>query len=164
QYIIAERISDDATYRKFLRDYLYNNGVIVSSVKKGGKELDEKKVYEPYYDYVEPINKIKPHRVLALNRAENEKIITVKLEGTKDGMEQYLINQVIKKPSNADKYIKAAIEDSLKRLIFPSIEREIRAELSDKAEDHAIAVFADNLQKLLLQPPLKGKVILGVDP
>lgn len=164
QYIIAERISDDATYRKFLRDYLYNNGVIVSSVKKGGKELDEKKVYEPYYDYVEPINKIKPHRVLALNRAENEKIITVKLEGTKDGMEQYLINQVIKKPSNADKYIKAAIEDSLKRLIFPSIEREIRAELSDKAEDQAIEVFADNLQKLLLQPPLKGKVILGVDP
>src|SRR5690606_18243043 len=164
QFIIAERISDDANFRKALRDYLFNHGLIMSSVKKNGKELDEKKVYESYYDYQEPINKIKPHRVLALNRAENEKIVTVKLDGTKEGMETYLKNKVIKKPSNADQYLNNAIEDSLKRLIFPSIEREIRAELSDKAEDGAIEVFADNLQKLLLQPPLKGKVILGVDP
>lgn len=164
QYIIAERISDDANFRKALRDYLFNHGLIISSVKKNGKELDEKKVYESYYDYQEPINKIKPHRVLALNRAENEKIVTVKLDGTKEGMETYLKNKVIKKSSNADVYLNNAVEDSLKRLIFPSIEREIRAELSDKAEDGAIEVFADNLQKLLLQPPLKGKVILGVDP
>ncbi len=164
KYIVAEKISDDATYRKHLRDYLYNQGVIISNVKKDGKKLDEKGVYELYYDYQQPITKVKPHQILALNRAEDEKVITVKLEGTKDGMESYLKREVIKKSSLADDYLVEAIEDSLKRLIFPSIEREIRTELSDRAQDQAIEVFADNLSKLLLQPPLKGKVILGVDP
>lgn len=164
KYIVAEWISDDATYRKYLRDYLFKYGLIVTSVKKDGKTLDEKSVYEIYYDYQQPISKVKPHQVLAINRAESEKIITVKLDGTKEQMENYLKKEVIKKSSLADKYLEDAIIDSLKRLIFPSIEREIRSELSDKAEDQAIDVFADNLSKLLLQPPLKGKVILGVDP
>ncbi len=164
KYIVAERISDDATYRKVLRDYLFKNGLIMTSLKKEGKMIDEKGVYEIYYDYKQPITKIKPHQVLAINRAETEKVITVKLDGTKDGMIAYLTKEVIKKESNANPYLLSAIEDSLKRLIFPSIEREIRSELSDKAEDQAIEVFADNLSKLLLQPPLKGKVILGVDP
>jgi len=164
KYIIAEAISDNANYRKALRDYLFNQGVITSSVKKDGKELDPKAVYEVYYDFTQPISKIKPHQILALNRAESEKVVSVKLEGTKEGMESYLKREVISKPSKADKYLEEAIADSLKRLIFPSIEREIRSELDDKAEDQAIEVFADNLQKLLLQPPLKGKVILGVDP
>ncbi|MBN3490970.1 RNA-binding transcriptional accessory protein [Acholeplasma equirhinis] len=164
KYIVAEMISDNATYRKALRDYLFNQGVITSSVKKDGKTLDEKAVYEVYYDFSQPISKVKPHQILALNRAEDEKVVTVKLEGTKDGMEQYLIREVINKPSKADQYLNEAIADALKRLIFPSIEREIRSELSDKAENQAIEVFADNLQKLLLQPPLKGKVVLGVDP
>ncbi|CDR30128.1 30S ribosomal protein S1 [Acholeplasma oculi] len=164
KYIVAEWISDDATYRKYLRDYLFKYGLIITSVKKDGKTLDEKSVYEIYYDYQQPISKIKPHQVLAINRAESEKIITVKLDGTKEQMENYLKKEVIKKSSLADKYLEDAIIDSLKRLIFPSIEREIRSELSDKAEDQAIDVFADNLSKLLLQPPLKGKVILGVDP
>lgn len=164
KYIVAEHISDDATYRKVLRDYLFKNGLIVTSLKKEGKTIDEKNVYEIYYDYKQPITKIKPHQVLAINRAETEKVISVKLDGTKDGMIAYLTKEVIKKDSNANPYLESAIEDSLKRLIYPSIEREIRTELSDKAEDQAIEVFADNLSKLLLQPPLKGKVILGVDP
>ena len=123
-----------------------------------------KGVYEIYYDYSQSITKIKPHQILAINRAEDEKVITVKLDGTKDAMENYLIKQVIKKPSNADVYLEDAVKDSLKRLIFPSIEREIRTELSEKGQEQAIEVFADNLSKLLLQPPLKGKVILGIDP
>jgi uncharacterized protein len=163
-FIVSEMVSDDANYRKYLRDYLFKHGLIIASVKKNGKELDQKGVYEIYYDYSQPISKVKPHQVLAINRAEDEKVITVKLDGTKDAMEDYLIKQVIKKSSNADAYLQDAIKDSLKRLIFPSIEREIRSELSERGEDQAIEVFADNLSKLLLQPPLKGKVILGIDP
>lgn len=164
QFIIAERMSDDANYRKYLRDYLFKHGALITSLRKGGKELDTKGVYEIYYDYSQPISKVKPHQILAINRAESEKVISVKLDGTKDAMENYLIQQVKEKPSNADPYLEAAAIDSLKRLIFPSIEREIRSELSEKGEDQAIEVFADNLSKLLLQPPLKGKVILGIDP
>jgi len=163
-FIVSEMVSDDANYRKYLRDYLFKHGLIITSVKKNGKELDQKGVYEIYYDYSQPISKVKPHQVLAINRAEDEKVITVKLDGTKDAMEDYLIKQVIKRSSNADTYLQDAIKDSLKRLIFPSIEREIRSELSERGEDQAIEVFADNLSKLLLQPPLKGKVILGIDP
>lgn len=163
-FIISELISDDANYRKYLRDYLFRHGVLVSNLRKNGKELDVKGVYEIYYDYSQSITKIKPHQILAINRAEDEKVITVKLDGTKEAMENYLIKQVIKKPSNADMYLEEAIKDALKRLIFPSIEREIRSELSEKGQEQAIEVFADNLSKLLLQPPLKGKVILGIDP
>src|SRR5690554_1051399 len=163
-FIISELISDDANYRKYLRDYLFRHNVLVSNLRKNGKELDVKGVYEIYYDYSQSITKIKPHQILAINRAEDEKVITVKLDGTKEAMENYLIKQVIKKPSNADQYLEDAIKDALKRLIFPSIEREIRSELSEKGQEQAIEVFADNLSKLLLQPPLKGKVILGIDP
>ncbi|WIF88384.1 Tex family protein [Acholeplasma laidlawii] len=163
-FIISELVSDDANYRKYLRDYLFRHGVLISNLRKNGKELDVKGVYEIYYDYSQSITKIKPHQILAINRAEDEKVITVKLDGTKDAMENYLIKQVIKKPSNADVYLEDAVKDSLKRLIFPSIEREIRTELSEKGQEQAIEVFADNLSKLLLQPPLKGKVILGIDP
>lgn len=163
-FIISELVSDDANYRKYLRDYLFRHGVLISNLRKNGKELDVKGVYEIYYDYSQSITKIKPHQILAINRAEDEKVITVKLDGTKDAMENYLIKQVIKKPSNADVYLEDAVKDSLKRLIFPSIEREIRTELSEKGQEQAVEVFADNLSKLLLQPPLKGKVILGIDP
>ena len=138
--------------------------MLISNIRKNGKELDLKGVYEIYYDYSQAITKIKPHQILAINRAEDEKVLTVKLDGTKEAMEDYLIKQIIKKPSLADQYLEDALKDSLKRLIFPSIEREIRSELTEKGQDQAIEVFADNLSKLLLQPPLKGKVILGVDP
>ncbi|MBU1142755.1 MAG: RNA-binding transcriptional accessory protein, partial [Firmicutes bacterium] len=163
KYIIAEMISDDANYRKSLRTEMVNHGVVVSSVKKNA--VDERKTYEMYYDYSEPVNKIRPHRILAINRAENEKIITVKIELDKERMTSYLERKVIKRDnSTATPYIKEAIEDSLKRLIYPSLEREVRTELTDKGEEQAIEIFSVNLNKLLLQPPMKGKVVLGIDP
>ena len=163
KYIIAEMVSDEAQYRKELRLELFNYGLVETKVKKDAE--DEKNVYEMYYDYHEPINKIKPHRVLAFNRAEKEKIITVKLDTDRNRMVYYLEKNVIKNErSIATPYIKDAIADSLKRLIYPSLEREIRAELTEVAESQAILVFGENLQKLLLQPPLKGKIVLGVDP
>ena len=163
KYIIAEMVSDDAKYRKDLREELFENGLIETKIKKDA--VDEKKVYEMYYDYHEPINKIKPHRVLAFNRAETEKIISVKLDTDKNRMIYYLEKNFIKNDkSTSTPFIKDAIADSLKRLIYPSIEREIRTELTEVAESGAILVFGENLQKLLLQPPLKGKIVLGVDP
>jgi len=161
-FIVAEIISDNPEYRKDLRDYLYKYGMILTAKKKTAE--DEKEIYKNYYDYSEPINKIKPHRYLAINRAEDEKVITVKLEAPKDGFVNYLSKKVIYKPSEATNYLQEAIEDSLKRLIAPSIEREIRAELKEIAENSAIEIFSLNLSKLLLQPPLKGKTILGIDP
>jgi protein Tex len=161
-YIISELISDDASYRKSLRE-LMNHGQIVTSKKKDAQ--DEKEVYQMYYDYQEALKQVKPHRVLAMNRAENEKIISVKIEADKDAMQHYLEREVIKyNDMLVAKYFKLAIQDAIKRLIYPSLEREIRTELTEKAEDQAIMVFSENLQKLLLQPPLKGRVILGVDP
>ncbi|MDO9629909.1 MAG: Tex family protein [Acholeplasmataceae bacterium] len=163
KYIIAEMISDEANYRKSLRTEMINHGVVVSSVKKNA--VDERKTYEMYYDYSEPVNKIRPHRILAINRAENEKIITVKIELDKERMTSYLERKVIKREnSTATPYIKEAIEDSLKRLIYPSLEREVRTELTEKGEEQAIEIFSVNLNKLLLQPPMKGKVVLGIDP
>jgi protein Tex len=163
QHIIAEFISDDANYRKALRTEMVRSGIIMTSLKKNA--MDERKVYEIYYDYQEPVSKIKPHRILAINRAENEKIITVKIELDRLIMTNYLEHKVIKlENSTATKYIKEAIEDSLKRLIYPSLERDIRSELTEKGEEQAIEVFSVNLQKLLLQPPMKGKVVLGIDP
>jgi uncharacterized protein len=118
-----------------------------------------------YYDYFEPVSKIRPHRILAMNRAENEKIITVKIDLDKERMTSYLERKVIKRQdSTASIYIKEAIDDALKRLIYPSLEREVRSELTEKGEEQAIEIFSVNLQKLLLQPPMKGKVVLGVDP
>lgn len=163
KYIIAEMISDDANYRKELRQTMISYGMVITSVKKNA--VDEKKTYEMYYDYQEPVNKIRPHRVLAINRAENEKIITVKVETDRERMIQYLERKVIKRDhSPVTPYIKQAIDDALKRLIYPSLEREVRAELTEKGEEQAIEIFSVNLQKLLLQPPMKGKVVLGVDP
>ena len=163
KYIIAERVSDNADYRKWLRNELYHSGNVVSNKKKDAE--DERMTYEIYYDYSEPITKIKPHRTLAINRAEKEKVVTVKLDTDKDRMIDYLNSQVIEKESStATPYIKEAIEDSLKRLIYPSIEREIRSELTEIAEDQAIDIFALNLHNLLLQPPIQGKTVLGVDP
>ena len=163
KYIVAEMISDDANYRKSLRQEMVNHGVVMTSVKKNA--VDERKTYEMYYDYQEPVSKIRPHRILAMNRAENEKIITVKIDLDKERMTSYLERKIIKKEqSTAAPYIKEAIEDSLKRLIYPSLEREVRSELTEKGEEQAIEIFSVNLQKLLLQPPLKGKVVLGIDP
>ncbi|MFA6692139.1 MAG: Tex family protein [Acholeplasmataceae bacterium] len=163
KYIIAEMISDDANYRKALREEMMRSGIMITQVKKNAE--DSKKVYEMYYDYNEQISKIKPHRVLAINRAEKEKVITVKIDLDKTIMTNYLEFKVIKdESSQAVPYLKQAIDDSLKRLIYPSLEREVRSELNDVAEEQAIDIFGVNLQKLLLQPPLKGKVILGIDP
>lgn len=163
KYIIAEMISDNADYRKALRKSVVDDGLVVTQVKKDAE--DERKVYEMYYDYHEPVIQMKPHRILAINRAEKEKVISAKIEMDKDVLTQYLIFHMIKdETSPATPYIKEAIDDALKRLIYPSIEREVRSELTEKAEEQAIEVFSDNLNKLLLQPPLKGKVVLGVDP
>src|SRR5690554_5636038 len=162
QFIISEVVSDNADYRKVLRKMLFDHADVVTAKRRGAE--DERGIYKNYYEYSEPVNKIKPHRVLAINRAEKEKVINVKIEIDRDQMINYLNKQVITKPSSVDENLKYAIEDSLKRLIYPSIEREVRNELTDVAEEQAILVFSDNLNKLLLQPPLKGKIILGVDP
>lgn len=163
QHIVAEWVSDDANYRKALREEMVRSGIIVTSIKKNA--VDERKTYEIYYEYQEPVAKIKPHRILAINRAENEKIITVKVELDKVIMQNYLEHKVIlKEHVPVTPYIKEAIDDAIKRLIYPSIEREVRSELTEKAEEQAIDVFSINLQKLLLQPPMKGKVVLGIDP
>jgi uncharacterized protein len=163
KYIIAEMISDDANYRKALRQEMVSHGLVVTSLKKNA--VDEKKTYEMYYEYQEPVTKIRPHRILAINRAENEKVLNVKVESDKERMNAYLERKVIRRESSPSAiYIKEAIDDAIKRLIYPSLEREVRAELTEKGEEQAIEVFSDNLQKLLLQPPMKGKVVLGVDP
>lgn len=163
KYIIAEVISDNADYRKSLRQEMINHGVVVTSVKKHA--VDERKTYEMYYEYSEAVSKIRPHRILAINRAEKEKVITVKIELDKERMTSYLERKVIKREnSTVVPYLKETIGDSLKRLIYPSLEREVRSELNEKAEEQAIEIFSVNLQKLLLQPPLKGKIILGIDP
>ncbi|WP_138419026.1 Tex family protein [Aquibacillus sediminis] len=162
--IIAEWISDDPTYRDYIRDKTFKQGSIQSEVKK--KEADEKGVYEMYYDYQEPVRTIVSHRVLALNRGEKEGIIKVGLVPPAEQILSYLNKKVI--IANASVKVKElleqAIEDSYKRLIQPSVEREIRSELSDTAEEQAIDVFSKNLKNLLLQPPLKGRTVLGVDP
>ena len=162
-YIIAEYISDNAYYRKWIRNYLYKNGQIVCKLKKDAS--DEKKVYEMYYDFHEPVREIKPHRVLAINRAEKEKVISVNIDINNDEIIAFLCEKVIKnKESFVCDIVIDAIKDSYKRLIFPSVEREVRAELSEKAEDVAIENFSKNLENLLLTPPLKGKMVLGLDP
>ena len=163
KYIIAEWISDNASYRKYIRNSMYKFGIIETKLKKNAE--DKNKLYEMYYDYNEPVLKIKPHRILAVNRAEKEGIISVKisLDGVK--IMEFLERKNIKnKDSFCAKYIKEAIEDSYKRLIFPSVEREIRSGLTDKSEESAIENFGKNLQALLLTPPLKEKVVLAFDP
>ena len=163
KYIIAEWVSDNASYRKWIRSYFYKNGIITSKIKKNA--LDENKVYEMYYDYSEPVKWIKPHRILALNRGEKEKVLTVSIDVDKEGILSYLEKKIIKnEKSFVVGSVKEAIEDSYKRLIVPSIEREIRAELSEKGEEAAIDNFGKNLEALLLTPPMKEQVVLAFDP
>ena len=159
--IIAENISDDADYRMWIRKYTFNNGSIVSKAK------DEKaeSVYEMYYDYSEAVKKVPGHRVLAINRGEAEKVLTVKISVDEEQIIKYLESKVIvNNNENTVPQLKEAITDAFSRLIFPSIEREIRNELTEKAEDSAINVFGKNLEQLLLQPPVSGHVVLGWDP
>lgn len=161
--IIAEWISDDATFRQWIRNETFKQGTIETAVKD--QEKDEKNVYEMYYEYKEPIHKVVPHRVLAMNRGEKEEILRVSIEPPLDRIVTFLHRKIVKKENSpVTPYIVETIEDSYKRLIQPSIEREIRKELTEKAEDRAIHIFSENLRNLLLQPPLKGKVVLGVDP
>ena len=157
--IIAETISDEAKYRKYIREFVVREGNIES---KGGSE--EPTPYEMYYEYSEPVNKIPPHRILAINRGEKEKILSVKITANEDKIIQYLENQVLKGNAVLDEKLKLAIRDSYKRLIYPSIEREIRSELTDIGEEGAIKIFKENLKALLLQAPIKGKVVMGYDP
>ena len=159
--IIAESISDNADYRAYIREATFNEGRITSQAK------DEKaqSVYEMYYDFEEPVNKVAGHRVLALNRGENEKILTVKIEAPEEQIIRFLEKKVITAENeNTTPALQQAIQDSYDRLIAPAIERDIRNELTEKAEDGAITVFGKNLEQLLMQPPIAGKVVLGWDP
>lgn len=162
KYIIAEWISDNAYYRKWIRSYFFKNGVITSKLKK--KDADTNKTYEMYYDFTEPVKHIKPHRVLAINRGENEKILSVNIEVNNEEVLSYLESKIIKKDSPVKPYVIDAIKDSYKRLIFPSMEREIRSELTSQSEDASIEVFKGNLENLLLIAPMKNKRVLGFDP
>ena len=159
--IIAERISDEADYRSYIRDVTMKEGKLISAAK------DEKaqSVYEMYYAYEEPVNKVAGHRVLAINRGENEKFLTVKVEAPVERILQFLRTKtIINDNPVTTPILEEVIADSYDRLIAPAIEREIRNELTEKAEDGAISVFGKNLEQLLLQPPIKGKVVLGWDP
>lgn len=163
QYIIAEKISDTALYRKWIRKYVYTNGVLVSKKKKNAE--DENKTYEMYYEYSERVKYIKPHRILALNRGEKEGVLSVSIDINTEAIFAYLKKEVIKeRKSFVVPTIEDAIIDSYKRLIFPSIEREIRSDLTVIGEEAAIDNFSKNLEKLLLQPPMKDKWVLGFDP
>ena len=163
KYIISEWISDNAYYRKFVRNYIWNNASIISKIKKNA--VDEKKTYEIYYDFTEKVKYIKPYRVLAINRAEKENVISVKLDYDNDYIFNSLSNKIIKnKESFVVDYVNDAIKDALKRLIYPSIERDVRSELTEKSEDNAIEVFKDNLENLLMTRPVKGYRVLGFDP
>ena len=161
--IIAEMVSDDADIRKYVKDVIFNEGVIQTKVKD--ETLDERRVYEMYYDYQEPINRIVSHRILAINRGENEKVLRVSIVEPKEKILNFIYNRMIKDDkSPVTEYVIMACDDGYKRLIKPSVEREIRTGLKDKAEEQAIKIFAENLRKLLLQPPMKEKIVLGIDP
>lgn len=164
QDIIAEWISDDPEFREYIREETFKRGTVRAQAKNA--ELDDKKVYEMYYDYHESVRSLVSHRVLALNRGEKEEVLKVSIEPPIDRIIEYLNGKVILKKANqqTSEILHAAVEDGYKRLIQPSIEREIRNQLTEKAEKHAIDVFAKNLKNLLLQPPLQGKTVLGVDP
>ncbi len=162
-YIIAEWISDNASYRKYIRINSYLYGQITTKKKKNAE--DKELVYSMYYDYKEAVKHIKAHRILAFNRAENEKVITVNLEVDEEQFINYLKKKMIKNESSfVVPLVEDAIKDSYKRLIAPSIEREIRSEITEKASEIAIQNFGKNLEKLLLQPPMKDKMVLGFDP
>lgn len=162
-YIIAEMISDDAKHRKWIRDFTWNKGSLVTKLKKDAK--DDLQVYKNYYDYTEVLKQVKPHRVLAVNRAEDEKVVSTAVDLPVEDVHLHLEEEIIGgRRSPVNDVVKAAIKDAYKRLIAPAIERELRSEMTEKAEDQAIRLFAENLRALLLQPPMKGKTVLGVDP
>ena len=159
--IIAEYISDQAEYRTYIRKNVWKDGIVVAKAKEENTES----VYEMYYDFTEPVSRIAGHRILAINRGENEKILTVKIEADEKKMLNYLYKKVITgKNAETETVLKEAVADGYKRLIFPAIEREIRNMLTETAEDNAIKVFGKNLEQLLLQPPITGQVVLGWDP
>ena len=161
--IIAEMISDEAKYRKYVKDMIVKTGVIKTSVKKNNP--DEEKVYEMYYEYSERVSTLASHRILAINRAEKEKVLTVNIEIDEERFETYIFNGVMRKrESNMDALIKECVHDAFKRLIYPSVEREVRSDLTEKAQTQALGVFSINLENLLLQAPLKDRYVLGVDP
>ena len=161
-YIIAEYISDNAYYRKWIRNFTYKTGKIKTKLKKNA--VDEKKIYEMYYEYEEDVKFIKPHRVLAVNRAEKEDVISVSIEVDKNKIYSFLEEKMVKKENECAELVRESIKDSYARLIGPSIEREIRSELSEEAGDVAIENFGKNLESLLLQPPIKDKRVLAFDP
>lgn len=158
--ILAERIADDAAIRAWVRQYTYNHGIIVTEAKDSEMES----VYEMYYAYQEPVRKLPPHRILAINRGEREDVLKVRLVVEEERILDQIAQRTLQQTSAVREILLAVIEDAYKRLIAPSIEREVRGELTERAEEHAIKVFADNLRNLLLQPPVKGHVVLGVDP
>lgn len=158
--IIAENISDSAEFRGKIRSMTFEKGMVETKAAK-----DEDSVYSQYYDYAEPVSKIPPHRLLAVNRGEKEGYLSVKLDVEPEPIIKYLCRKLVsKKPSPAEEYIKLAAEDSYKRLIAPSIETEIRNMLTESAQEASIKIFGKNLSGLLLQPPIKGRVVLGLDP
>ena len=159
--IIAEIISDNADYRIYIRNITMQEGLLISNAK----DEKEKSVYEMYYEFQEKLDKIAGHRILAINRGEKEKFLTVKIEAPEERIITYLKKMVITNDNaNTNEILADTIEDSYKRLIAPAIEREIRNELTEKAEDGAIKVFGKNLEQLLMQPPIKGRNVLGWDP
>lgn len=162
--IIAQYVSDNAEFREFIRKYTRYNGVWVTGLKD--ESLDERGVYEMYYDFKEKLMNLPEHRILATNRAEKEGVITLKIQVDDEPAIQYIIKRFIDSKHNTEQQtiIEAAIRDAYKRFIAPAIEREIRSEFNEKADEHAIQIFGENLRNLLLQPPLKGKVVLGLDP
>lgn len=163
KYIIAEWISDNAYNRKSIRNYFYHNGILTSKKKKNA--IDDNAIYEMYYDYSEPVKKIKAHRILAINRGEKEGVLTVNIDINEEEIVTYLEGKIIKnKESFVYDSVMDAIRDSLKRLILPSIEREVRSELKDQSEIVAIDNFSKNVESLLLTPPMKEKTVLGYDP
>lgn len=160
--IIAENIADDAKIRAWVRKYTFDQGVVITSAK----DAEQESVYEMYYSYREPVRKLPPHRILAINRGEREDVLKVALEVPAEKIHAYIGRQIFRsgQPSPVRDILLRVIEDAYKRLLAPSIEREVRGELTEKAEEHAITIFSANLRNLLLQPPVKGKVVLGVDP
>lgn len=158
--IIAEQIADDAKIRAWVRRYTFEHGVL----RTEAKDAQQESVYEMYYSYQEPVRKLPPHRILAVNRGEREDVLKVTLDVPVERIYEYIAKQMIKGPSVVSDTLQAVIEDAYKRLLSSSIEREVRNEMTEKAEEKAIEVFAENLRNLLLQPPVKGKVVLGVDP
>ncbi len=162
-FIIAEEISDNADYRKWIRNHTFVSGTLQSKVKKNA--VDENSIFEIYYEYQEPVSKVKLYRVLAINRGEKEKVLGVKIVVDTQRIHEYLERNVLQSNiSFVNQYVRVAIKDAYKRLIAPSIERELRSELSERAEDNAIHIFSENLRSLLLQPPMKDKMVLAVDP